>query len=279
MEERISRTIWRYTSREWVELSRVDAVVVGAGPAGLTAAKYLADRGFRVVVLERRLSFGGGIGGGGMLLHKIVLDRSALGILEDFRVRFVEDPEEGLYVVDSSELIAKLASGAIDAGAKVLLGVQVEDLFTAVVASVEDPEVGDLAYPDAAEALEVVRSSGYRVAALGNVMFWPGMLTRYVLYRCGLLRYFHLTVFSDEVGLSKPSREIFDYVAQRLGVGLGALVHVGDSVENDLAGAVVAGAKAVLVNREAPVPKLRLGRGAYLVNSLRHLPEVLKELV
>jgi FMN phosphatase YigB (HAD superfamily) len=49
-------------------------------------------------------------------------------------------------------------------------------------------------------------------------------------------------------------------------------------VENDLAGAVVAGARAVLVNREAPVPKLRLGRGAYLVNSLRHLPEVLKEL-
>jgi putative hydrolase of the HAD superfamily len=158
------------------------------------------------------------------------------------------------------------------------LGVQVEDLFTAVVTSVEDPEVGGLAYPDAAESLEVVRSSGYRVAALGNVMFWPGMLTRYMLYRCGLLRYFHLTVFSDEVGLNKPSREIFDYVAQKLGVRLGALVHVGDSVENDLAGAVVAGAKAVLVNREAPVPKLRLSRGAYLVNSLKHLPEVLKEL-
>lgn len=158
------------------------------------------------------------------------------------------------------------------------LGVQVEDLFTAVVASIEDPEVAELAYPDAAEALEAVRSSGYRVAALGNVMFWPGMVTRYMLHRCGLLRYFHLTVFSDEVGLHKPSREVFEYVAQKLGVELSSLVHVGDSVENDLAGAVVAGAKAVLVSREAPIAKLRLGRGAYLVSSLRHLPEVLREL-
>ena len=158
------------------------------------------------------------------------------------------------------------------------LGVQVEDLFAAVVASIEDPEIAELAYPDAVEALEAVRSSGYRVAALGNVMFWPGMVTRYMLYRCGLLRYFHLTVFSDEVGLHKPGREVFEYVARKLGVELSSLVHVGDSVENDLAGAVVAGAKAVLVNREAPAAKLRLGRGAYLVNSLRHLPEVLKEL-
>ena len=129
LEERISRTIWRYTSRDWLELSKVDVTIVGAGPAGLTAAKYLADRRFRVVVLERRLSFGGGIGGGGMLLHKVVLDKSALKMLEDFRVKYVEDLEEGLYVVDSSELIAKLASGAIDAGAKVVLGVQVEDVI------------------------------------------------------------------------------------------------------------------------------------------------------
>ncbi len=128
LEERIFRTIWRYASGDWLGLSRVDVAIVGAGPAGLTAAKYLADRGLKVVVLERRLSFGGGIGGGGMLLHKVVLDRPALQVLKDFGVRFVEDPEEGLYVVDSSELIAKLASGAIDAGAKVLLGVQVEDV-------------------------------------------------------------------------------------------------------------------------------------------------------
>ncbi|MEM2407130.1 MAG: FAD-dependent oxidoreductase, partial [Sulfolobales archaeon] len=73
LEERISRAIWRNTARDWLDLAKVDVAVVGAGPSGMTAAKYLAERGFKVVIFERRLSFGGGIGGGGMLLHKIVV--------------------------------------------------------------------------------------------------------------------------------------------------------------------------------------------------------------
>ncbi len=129
LEQRISRTIWRSTARDWLELSDVDVVVVGAGPSGMAAAKYLAERGFRVVVFERRLSFGGGIGGGGMLLHKVVVDESALQVLKDFSIRYSKDEEEGLYIVDASELMAKLATGAIDSGAKIIHGVHVEDVI------------------------------------------------------------------------------------------------------------------------------------------------------
>ncbi len=129
LEERISRSIWRNTLRDWLELSRVDVVIVGAGPSGMTAAKYLAERGLKTVVFERRLGFGGGIGGGGMLMHKVVVDEQALPILNDFGIRYFKDEEEGLYVIDASELMAKLASRAIDSGAKIVNGVHVEDVI------------------------------------------------------------------------------------------------------------------------------------------------------
>ncbi len=129
LEQRISRAIWRSAARDWLELSDLDVAIVGAGPSGMTAARYLAERGFRVAVFERRLSFGGGIGGGGMLLHKVVVDESALRILEDFNIGYSRDDEEGLYVVDASELMAKLAAGAIDSGVRMVHGVHVEDVI------------------------------------------------------------------------------------------------------------------------------------------------------
>ncbi|MEM4550826.1 MAG: sulfide-dependent adenosine diphosphate thiazole synthase [Sulfolobales archaeon] len=129
LEERISRAIWRNTARDWLDLAKVDVAVVGAGPSGMTAAKYLAERGFKVVIFERRLSFGGGIGGGGMLLHKIVVDDRVIQILDEFKVKYSRDDEENLYVLDASELMAKLAAGAIDAGVKIIHGLHVEDVI------------------------------------------------------------------------------------------------------------------------------------------------------
>uniref|UniRef100_A0A7J3QCH8 Thiamine thiazole synthase n=1 Tax=Ignisphaera aggregans TaxID=334771 RepID=A0A7J3QCH8_9CREN len=128
LEERISRAIWRHTAKDWLGISSVDVVIVGAGPAGMTAAKYLADKGFKVIVFERRLSFGGGIGGGGMLLHKIVVDENAIPILKDFNIRYTYDDEENLYVIDATELMAKLAVGAINSGAKIINGIHIEDV-------------------------------------------------------------------------------------------------------------------------------------------------------
>ncbi|MCX8184166.1 MAG: HAD family hydrolase [Sulfolobales archaeon] len=153
-----------------------------------------------------------------------------------------------------------------------------ETLFKAVTMTLEEPEISELAYPDAVEAVESVKSEGYTTATLGNVMFWPGMVTRYFLYKNGLLKYFDLTVFSDEVGLQKPSREIFEYIAEKFGVSTREIVHVGDSLENDLAGALISGSKAILVNRNSPTEILELGKSALLVNSLRHLLSALREL-
>lgn len=127
-EGKISKIILEYTMHDWIDnITSCDVVIVGAGPSGLTAARYLARSGYRVVVFERRLSFGGGIGGGGMLMHKIVVEGLAKPILDEFNIRSVKVGDH--YVVDASEFMAKLAVGAIDAGAKIIHGVQVDDLI------------------------------------------------------------------------------------------------------------------------------------------------------
>ena len=128
LESRITRIIMTEAARDWAEIAESDVVIVGAGPAGLTAARYLAERGYKVVVFERRLSFGGGIGGGGMLMHRIVVSGEALPILDDFRIKYRETGE-GLYILDPAEFMAKLAAGAIDAGARVIHGVHVDDVI------------------------------------------------------------------------------------------------------------------------------------------------------
>ncbi len=127
MEAEITRAIIESASEEWIEYAESDVIVVGAGPSGLTAANYLGEKGFKVLVLERRLSFGGGIGGGGMLFHKVVVEEWAKDILDDFGIRYSE--RRNMLVVDAAEMMAKLAAKAIDNGAKIIHGVSVEDVI------------------------------------------------------------------------------------------------------------------------------------------------------
>jgi len=127
-ESTISRTIIQKAAEDWINITETDVIVAGAGPSGLTAARYLAKAGLKTVVFERRLSFGGGIGGGGMQFHKVVVQAPADKILREIGCS-LETLEDGVYVVDTAAMIAKLATGAIDAGAKVVFGVFVNDLI------------------------------------------------------------------------------------------------------------------------------------------------------
>ncbi|MCS7279813.1 MAG: sulfide-dependent adenosine diphosphate thiazole synthase [Thermodesulfobacteriaceae bacterium] len=128
MELEIGKALIKDGLEDLYEYSEVDVLIAGAGPSGLTSAKYLADKGFKVVVYERKLSFGGGIGGGGNLIPKIVIQEEAIPVAEDFKLRY-KKAGQGLYTIDPPELIAKLAVGALDAGAKIILGAYVHDVI------------------------------------------------------------------------------------------------------------------------------------------------------
>ena len=129
-ESDITRAIVEETAKELVDFSEVDVVIVGAGSSGLTAAFYLAKKGKKTLVLERRLSLGGGIGGGGMLFHKIVIADYAKDILDDIGCKYLKyKGNENILITDTSELMLKLGNAAINAGAKILFGISVEDVI------------------------------------------------------------------------------------------------------------------------------------------------------
>jgi len=126
-EAKITKAVVKEFYEDLVSHLAIDVAVVGAGPAGMTAARYLAKDGFNVVVFERNLHVGGGMWGGGILFPKIVVQEEAKGILEEVGVR-VRPFEGGLYVADAVEAVVKTTAATVDAGARIWVGFSVEDV-------------------------------------------------------------------------------------------------------------------------------------------------------
>lgn len=105
----------------------LDVAIVGAGPAGLTAAHLLARDGFNVAVFERKLSVGGGMWGGGMTWNMIVVQEEGKRIFEDIGLTCALY-QDGYYTVDAVAAVTTLASKACLAGAKVFNCMSVEDV-------------------------------------------------------------------------------------------------------------------------------------------------------
>jgi len=68
---------------------------------------------------------------------------------------------------------------------------------------------------------------------------------RGTLRALGVLEWIDTAVISAEVGMEKPDPRIFHHACERLGVEPAAALHVGDDVEDDVAGARAAGCAAL----------------------------------
>lgn len=127
-DAKVTTTIVERFLRDFLGMTKLDVAIAGAGPAGMTAARYLAKAGANVAVFERNLHVGGGMWGGGILFPRIIVQESAKEILEEVGVK-LEPAERGYYIADSVEAVSKCAAGAIDAGAKIAVGLAVEDVM------------------------------------------------------------------------------------------------------------------------------------------------------
>ena len=91
--------------------------------------------------------------------------------------------------------------------------------------------------------------------------------------RCGLDGRFAFVVFSQDVQVEKPDPKIFQITAERAGCELRQMLHVGDSLKNDVAGGKNAGAPTVWLNREG-VPNDTKIQPDYEITSLNEIPAI-----
>jgi len=126
-------------------------------------------------------------------------------------------------------------------------------------------------------ALERLRGQGLALAVISNTMRTPGTTLRKVLERYGLLAAFKHATFSDEVGVRKPSAEIFALTLRALGVPAAAAVHVGDDAVLDVLGARGAGLRTIQVT-SASLKALGAQRPDAAIPSLAALPEAIAQL-
>jgi len=123
-------------------------------------------------------------------------------------------------------------------------------------------------YDDVLPCLEVLRGAGVRMALLSNAL---GHGLEETVAHFALEGYVDAAVSSVETGAVKPAPRMFSALLGLLGVAPAAAVMVGDSVEDDVEGAVACGCGAILLDRSgraagAPLPR---------IESLAELPAAL----
>ena len=95
-------------------------------------------------------------------------------------------------------------------------------------------------FNDALPTLDILKEK-YKIGLLSNGNTYPG--------QCGLDNAFSFIVLSQDYGVKKPDAEIFRIALEKSGCSKDEMLHVGDSLEEDVIGASKAGIKCIWLNR------------------------------
>src|SRR3990170_1136735 len=114
-EKEITRAIVDEFSKEFLDYVTSDVIVVGGGPSGLVAAKDIAKKKYKVLLVERMNYLGGGFWIGGYLMNKVTVRDPGQKVLDEIEVPYKE-VSDGLYVADGPYACSKLIAATCEAG-------------------------------------------------------------------------------------------------------------------------------------------------------------------
>jgi HAD superfamily hydrolase (TIGR01549 family) len=122
-------------------------------------------------------------------------------------------------------------------------------------------------FPDVLSTVKTLTDAGYPLAVVSN---WQCGLGHFVT-ELGLGPAFDHVLASAEVGSVKPDPEIFNEACRLLSVPSHRVLHVGDSMVDDIDGACGAGLHPVLLSRDGHAPELETPT----IPSLDRIPQLL----
>jgi putative hydrolase of the HAD superfamily len=120
-------------------------------------------------------------------------------------------------------------------------------------------------FDDVLPVLEMLRRR-YRLGLLSNGNTDPGA--------CGLGKTLSFVVFAYQYGVEKPDSALFLVAAREAGCRSEAMLHVGDSIRDDVLGARAAGILPVWLNRSRAEPE-SVASSEWEIESLWELLELL----
>lgn len=157
-----------------------------------------------------------------------------------------------------------------------LLNVETGTVEKAILNAVENGRPERYMLEGVPETLNFIKSLGLTVIVVGNVVFWPGSINRILLEKAGLAKFMDEQFYADEVGVSKPKPEVFTKALSKFNVEPHEAVHVGDSLFEDLAGAVLAQMRAVLIDESVNNIVKLSSWDAYIIPDIKRLREVIQ---
>ncbi|MCA1788363.1 MAG: HAD-IA family hydrolase [Thioalkalivibrio sp.] len=142
--------------------------------------------------------------------------------------------------------------------------------FDEVYTAFADPSVWKT-YPEVAGVLLDLRRRGLRLAIVSNfdARLFP------VCEGLGLAAVVDAIVIAAEVGVAKPGAGIFHAAVQRFGLHSARALHVGDSLEEDVHGALAAGLLPVHLQRDGGAALATVAPGFPVIRNLSELPAML----
>jgi len=131
---------------------------------------------------------------------------------------------------------------------------------------------------DVMEVLATIRKGGYKTAIIAN---GNSIDARNIIASCGLEEYFDVIVISEELGIEKPDKGIFQSALDRLKIEAANAVMVGNRIDADILGANRMGMKSVWFHwndRYEEIIGNKEESPDFIIKSLSELPGLLSSI-